>query len=260
MAGMRKLRAVIVEDDIDAVVESLGEGGIAEFIDMHNKLEEWNGVLRPHRVSPEAITKCSKLLSRIEDSFEKLDVKPEDLHSEGIPELKEPIADILARVEQRLDELPIETRIKSLAFVSRIDPFMETLGGKLENGKIDQNILEKTVEKTFAALESDFSGIAYPINTKDLADYSSPVEKRMAFAIENKVDVGRKIAEYRSYCKESNRLFGEQLLSLKHLVEASMETIETETKFGEIREGLITLRNTVEMEKQIPRAQEEFDK
>ena len=64
MAEMRKLKAIIFEDNVDAVVRSLGDAGIVQFIDMREKIEDWKGVLVPHVVSTETLTKCSNLLSR----------------------------------------------------------------------------------------------------------------------------------------------------------------------------------------------------
>ena len=71
MTETRKLKGITLEEDIDAVVRSLGDAGIVQFIDMRGKLENWNGVLVPYAVSTEAITKYSDLLSKIDAFIEK---------------------------------------------------------------------------------------------------------------------------------------------------------------------------------------------
>jgi len=99
MEEMRKLKVMVYEDYIDAVVRSLGQAGVVQFIDMREKPEEWKGFLVPHNASSETLAKCSGLLSRIEAAFETLHIKPDHFLS---------TEKVLAWVEQKLAELPIE--------------------------------------------------------------------------------------------------------------------------------------------------------
>ena len=108
MVEMQKLKVLVYEDYIDAVVRSLGHAGIVQFIDMREKPEDWEEVLVPHKGSNETIAKCSDLISRIEVAFETLHIKPEDFPVAEIPVTKEPTQKVLAAVEQKLAELPIE--------------------------------------------------------------------------------------------------------------------------------------------------------
>ncbi|UCD97037.1 MAG: hypothetical protein JSV35_03010, partial [Candidatus Bathyarchaeota archaeon] len=70
MAEIRKLKAIILGDDVDAVVESLGEKGLVQFIHMPDSLEVDRGVTVSRIVQAEALATCSDLLSKIELSFE----------------------------------------------------------------------------------------------------------------------------------------------------------------------------------------------
>ena len=132
MAEIRKLKVIILEDDVDAVVESLGETGLVQFIRMPEKLEVTEGVVVSHVVQTEALTRCSNLLSKIELSFEHLGLTSEGPPSEEVLVTKEPVLDVLVEVEQKLAELPVETLSKCLAFASRIDQLIEAFGVKPE--------------------------------------------------------------------------------------------------------------------------------
>ena len=50
---MRKLKVLLLKDNVDAVVRSLGEAGIVQFVDMETRSEDWKEILVPHAVSPE---------------------------------------------------------------------------------------------------------------------------------------------------------------------------------------------------------------
>ncbi len=258
MAEMRKLKVIIFEDDVDAVVRSLGQAGIAQFIDMREKLEDWKGVLVPHVVSVAALTKCSDLLSRIEASFETLDLEPEEIPSEKVPITKEPIEEVIDRVERKLGELPVEAFAKCSDIASRMDQLIGVLGVKPAEFKTKEVTLKKPVEEVLTEVESELHEIEKTAETTGLTDRHVLVERLKSLAIEEKIDVGRKLAELRSFVIESERHFGERLSTLKKLVEMARGSIEAETKLGEIREDLLTLRKTVEKERQMAEEQEKF--
>jgi V/A-type H+-transporting ATPase subunit I len=77
-------------------------------------------------------------------------------------------------------------------------------------------------------------------------------------SLDEKVEIGRKFAELSKFVIESERIFGERLVTLKKTVESARGTIEAENQFGEIREDLLTLRKIVEKEKKIAEEQEKF--
>ena len=108
MVEMQKLKVLVYEDYIDAVVRSLGHAGIVQLIDMREKPEDWEGVLVPYKEPVEAMTKCSDLLSKIEAAFETLHIKPYDFHVPEIAITKEPTQKVLAKAEQKLAEIPVE--------------------------------------------------------------------------------------------------------------------------------------------------------
>ena len=265
----RKLKVIIFEDDVDVVVGSLGEADIVQFIEMQEKLEDWNGVLVPHVVSTEALTKCSDLISKIEASFENLGLKPEELPSEEIPIPTEPIKEVLVRVEQKLAELPVEALTKCLTLASRIDQLIEAFGVKPEEVKIEQVTLKKPVEEILAEIEYELSEIEKLAETTLLTDRQELMDRMKTPVLEEKIDVDRKLAELRKFVGiesvkifgeniESEKIFGERLLTLKKLVELARTSIETATSLREIRKDLLTLRKTVEEEKQIAAEEEKF--
>jgi vacuolar-type H+-ATPase subunit I/STV1 len=253
MTETRKLKGIILEDDVDAVVRSLGDAGIVQFIDMRGKLENWNGVLVPYAVSTEALTKCSDLLSKIDASIEKLGLKPEALPSEHIPISKEPMEEVLARVEKRLAELPVEAITKCLAFNSRIDQLIKALGVKPEEVNTKQVSLKNPVEESLAEIEFELGEIEKTAETSGLI-YRHVLVDRIETAV-----VDEKLAELaRARILESNIHFVERLLTLKKLVEKAREAIEAIIRLEQVREGLLTLRKTVENEKRIAEEEEKF--
>jgi len=255
---MRKLKVIIFEDDVDAVVRSLGEAGTVQFIDMREKLEEWKGVLVPHVVSTEALTKCSDLLSKIEVSFGKLGLKPEELPSVEIPITKESIEEVLARVERKLAELPVEKFTKCSALISRIDQLIEALGVETEELEIEEVTWKKPVEDVLVEIENELSEIEKKAETTGLTNRQVLVDRIKTLAVREEINVGRKLAELRKIVIESERFFAERLLNLKKNVEMARASIEEETKLGDISEDLLTLREIVGKEKQIAEVQEKF--
>jgi vacuolar-type H+-ATPase subunit I/STV1 len=254
---MRKLRVITLEDDVDAVVRSLDEAGIVQFIDMREKVEEWNGILASQVVSTEVLTKCSDLLSKIDASFENLGLKHEELHSKKIPITKEPIEEVLAKVEQKLAELPVEALTKCSALTSRITQLIEILGVKPE--EIKEVTLKKPVEESLAEIEYELSEIEKTAETTGLIDRQAMVDRIKTVAAREEIDVHKKLAEFaRVHILESKPFFAKRLLALKKLVEKARESIEAETKLGKTHEGLLTLRKIVEIEKQVAEEQKKF--
>jgi V/A-type H+-transporting ATPase subunit I len=256
MEEMRKLKVMVYEDYIDAVVRSLGQVGIVQFIDMREKFEEWKGVLVPYIGSIEINEKCSSLLSRIEDAFESLHIKLDDLPSVEIPITKEPIEKVLSGVEQEFAKLRIEeTRIYALA--SRIDEIIEDLGIKSDQLDIE-DALKQSEEKTLEQIEFELSEIEKTIETIGLADHHLLIDRISSRSFDERVDIGRKFAEIAKFVIESERYFGKRLLILKKTIESIKETLEAENNFGEVREDLLTLWKIVEKEKHIASEKEKF--
>jgi V/A-type H+-transporting ATPase subunit I len=124
---MHKLKAIVYEDDIDAVIRSLGEAGVAQIIDLREKLGEWQGVLTQHNVSAENAAKCSELQSRIQASFEALGVKSEKLPINETYLTEGTSSEILATIEKRLAELPVETIQQTPEAEAKINQIREDL-------------------------------------------------------------------------------------------------------------------------------------
>jgi V/A-type H+-transporting ATPase subunit I len=191
--------------------------------------------------------------------IEAFGVKPEEVEIEQV-KLEKPITEILAEVEQKLAELPVETLSKCLAFASRIDQLIEAFGVKPEEVEIEQVKLEKPITEIIAEVEHGLSEIEKTTETTGLTDSYSLMQKMRTLAIRDKIDLGRKLFGLRNSVTESERLFVNRLLALKNLVGAVGESIGIETELEEIRKTLLTLRKTVEKEKSIAREEEKFVK
>ncbi len=256
MEKMRKLKVMVYEDYIDAVVRSLGQVGMVQFIDMREKFEEWKGVLVPYTGSVEISEKCSSLLSKIDDAFESLHINIEDIPSMEIPVTKETIEKVLSGVEEEFAKLRIEeTRIHALA--SRIDEIIEDLGIKPDQIDIEDE-LKHSEEKTLEQIEFELSEIEKTIETIGLADHHLLIDRISSRSFDESADIGRKFAEIAKFVKESERYFGKRLLILKRTVKRIKENFEAENNFGEVREGLFTLWKIVEKEKHIAAEKEKF--
>jgi V/A-type H+-transporting ATPase subunit I len=256
MMEMRKLKVMVHEDYIDGVVRSLGQAGVVQFIDMREKPEEWKGLLVPYTGSIGINEKCSSLLSRIEAAFESLHIKPDYFPSAEIPLTKEPMEKVLAGVEQKLAELPVE-EAKIYAVASRIDQIIDYLGIKPEQFDAE-NALTPSEEQELEHIEFELIEIDKTIESTGLANHQILVERIAAKHLDDYDEIGTKFAELAKFVIESERYFGKRLVNMKKAVEDIKGTIETELNFEEIRENLLTLWKIVEEEKQIAEEQAKF--
>ncbi|UCE28520.1 MAG: hypothetical protein JSV85_04355 [Candidatus Bathyarchaeota archaeon] len=186
MPEIRKLKAIILETDVDAVVESLGEKGLVQFIHMPEKLEISKGVEVSRVVQTEALARCSDLLSKIELSFEHLGLTVEGPPSEKIPITEEPVCDVLAEVEQKLAELPVETLSKCLACASRIDQLIEAFGVKSKEVEVEQVRLEKPIAEVLAEVEQKLAELPAETLSKCLTLASRIDQLIEAFGVKSK--------------------------------------------------------------------------
>lgn len=144
MADMRKLIAIVFEDDVDEVVRSLGEAGVVQFVDMREKLDEWKGALTPHMVPTQTLAKCTDLLSKIDASLKALSLQPGTVGYEKVKIKERRAEEVLADVEKRLAELPIESIAKTSALVTDRKPLLDRLSAMPadEQTEIGRRLLE----------------------------------------------------------------------------------------------------------------------
>jgi len=163
MAEMRKLKVIVFEDYVDAIVRSLGEAGITQLIDMREKVDEWKGVLLPYTVSAETLTKCSDITTKIGESLKTLGLKPEDLPLTEAPSTTGSTKELLAQVEQKLADLPVDTLRKCSEISARISQLIDPLQLKPDEVAVEELPPEKPVEEALAQLEQKIREI--PIET-----------------------------------------------------------------------------------------------
>jgi vacuolar-type H+-ATPase subunit I/STV1 len=256
MVDMQKLKALVHVDYIDAVVRSLGHAGIVQFIDMREKPEDWEALLVPNKGSTETIAKCSELLTQIETAFETLHIKPDDFHTPEMSITKEPTQKVLELVEQKLEELPVEeTKIYALA--SRIDQIIDDLGIKQEQFD-KENTLTQSEEMELEHIEFELIEIDKTIETTGLSNHHVLVERITSKHVDDLDELGKKFAELSKFVIDSERYFGERLLTLKKTVESIIGTIETGINFEEIRKDLLTLWAMAKEEERIAEEKEKF--
>jgi V/A-type H+-transporting ATPase subunit I len=256
MIEMQKLKALVYEDYIDAVVRSLGHAGIVQFIDVREKPEDWEEVLVPHKESTKTMAKCSDLISRIEAAFEALHIKPDDFSAAEIPITKEPTQKVLAAVEQKLADLPIE-EAKIYALASRIDQIIDDLGIKLEQFDKETS-LTQSEELELEHIEFELIEIDKTIETTGLSNHHVLIERIASKHFDDLDEIGKNFAELSKFVIDSERYFGKRLGTLKNTVESIIGTIETGINFEEIREDLLTLWAIAKEEKRIVEEKEKF--
>ena len=256
MIEMQKLKAMVYEEYIDAVVRSLGHAGIVQFIDLREKPEDWEEVLVPHHESTETLAKCSDLISGIETAFETLHIKPDDFPTAEITITKEPTQKVLVAIEQKLDELPIE-EAKIYAMASRIDQLICDLGIKPEQFD-KETALTESEEMELEHIEFELIEIDKTIEATGLSNHHVLVERIVSKHLDDLDELGRKFAQLSKFVIDSERSFGKRLVTLKKIVESIIGTIETGINFEEIREDLLTLWVMAKEEKRIADEKEKF--
>ncbi|MHA2230995.1 MAG: V-type ATPase 116kDa subunit family protein [Candidatus Hodarchaeales archaeon] len=105
----------------------LGNIGVAQYIDVHDELELFDGLLEQYEVPDELVIRPSNILARVDHTLEGLELKPEEIvDREPLPPEKT-MEEILTEVEQKLSEIEgrskpfIETFISSANIVRKID-------------------------------------------------------------------------------------------------------------------------------------------
>ena len=247
---------LVYEEYIDSVVRSLGHGGIVQFIDLREKSEEWNQVFLPYTESHENIKICSKLLSKVETAFETLHIRPDDFPSPKIHITKQITQKVLEKVEQKLDDLPIE-EAKIYALASRIDQIIGELGIKPEQFEKETSLTQPE-EIELEHIEFELIELDKTIETTGLSNHHVLVERITSKHIDNFDEIGRKFAELSKFVIDSERYFGKRLFTLKKTVESIIGTIETGINFEEIRQDLLTLWVIIKEEKRISKEKEKF--
>ncbi|MCK4884791.1 hypothetical protein KAS24_01850, partial [Candidatus Bathyarchaeota archaeon] len=256
MVEVQKLKVLVHEDYIDAVVRSLGHASIVQFIDMRKKPEDWKGVLVPYTDSTETIAKYSDILSRIGNACEILHIKPDVFPAAEIPFTEEPTQKVLAAVENKLAELPIE-EAKIYALASRIDQIIKALGIKPEQFAKEHGITQSE-EIELKHIEFELIELDETIETTGLSNHHVLIERMTSKNLDDLDEIGRKFAELSKFVIDSERHFGKRLVILKKTVESIIGTIEIGINFEEIRKDLLTLLVIAKEEKRIAEEKEKF--
>ncbi len=156
MTKMEKLSVIILEDQVDAVLRSLGEAGTVQFVDIRGKMDAWKGSLVPYGIHVELRTRCSAIISKIEISLKELGLKSESLSQETLLITNERTEDLLAKVEEKLAEIPTYVLAKSSTLLSKIDELAKNLEVKLQDVPVeDKSLHKKKPEDTLKEVENE---------------------------------------------------------------------------------------------------------
>ncbi|MCW8801863.1 MAG: hypothetical protein OQK81_00740 [Candidatus Bathyarchaeota archaeon] len=256
MLEIQKLKVLVHENYIDATVRVLGHAKIVQFIDVKKDPEYWKETLVPYETSPETRSKCNELLTRIEKAFETLHIKPDIFSVPQIPFTKDTSQKVLADIEHRLAELPIE-EVKIYALASRIDQIIKDLGIKpeqFENG----TSLTPSEEIALEQIEFELIELDKTIETTGLSDHHILVERIAAKHLDDLDEIGQKFAELSKFVIDSERYFGKRLVTLKKTAESIASTIVNKIDFEDIRYELLVMWNVVKEEKRIAEEKEKF--
>jgi len=253
---MRKLKAIVYEDDIDAVIRSLGEAGVAQIIDLREELGEWQGVLTQYAGSAENAAKCAELLSRIQASFEALGAESKELPIADASLAEGTTKETLATVEKRLAELPVEALRKCSEIISRVDQLAQAFDVKLDEA--EQASPHEPTKESLKEIEEKLDEIEKKYSTMGLTDRKLFIDRTKNLPIDEKSQLGKKLLEVKSFLTKQQETMAKELAALRRLVETVQQTLEAETKVSEIREDLFTLQKTAEREKLVVQAEEKL--
>ncbi|UCH37362.1 MAG: hypothetical protein JSV76_06720 [Candidatus Bathyarchaeota archaeon] len=149
MSETRKLKTLVLEEHIDAVLRTLIEVGSVQLIDMRERLESVEGMLVPYEVSVEAADRCSSLLSRISTIVSRIDefVEPTELKTSKTPIQTSSLS--RKRSEEELNEVELrlvefEKKLSSVEErLANIRTQRQTLIDNLEDLKKRQILIDK---------------------------------------------------------------------------------------------------------------------
>jgi V/A-type H+-transporting ATPase subunit I len=232
---MRKLKVLVLEERIDAVLRVLGDTGSVHLIDMRERLDPWEGVLVPYDVPEVIVDRVASLLSRVITSLSTINKyleTPEAARiktpSRSIPLVEETTGGVLDSVERKLSE--IEETVSTLenrwtTINNNLNDYQRSLNGyreKTELEKKNQEIDEGTEESEIA-----------PQNLID----RSLLEKQMA-------EMENAISEIKP-----------QFADLREDLLFCTETLQTEKLGIEAKSHFLRTDKTVYFEAYIPRPQ-----
>ncbi|UCD96122.1 MAG: hypothetical protein JSV35_06405 [Candidatus Bathyarchaeota archaeon] len=273
---MRKLKAVLLKDHVDGVVRSLGEAGIVQFVDNGARSEEWEEMLVPHKVSPEISEKGSQLLTKIERFLEALEVEVRFERKVKTPITREPMEEVLRKVEQQLEELPVEALTKCSTLSARIDSLLETLGAESEEVEEKPITLEKPIEDSLTEIESQVAEIEKELDlitretpnilisriqtlrVQENVDPRRRLDQKLVKEIRKPFKRQRQLLELRKLVKEIEEFFLNQLLTQRKIVLEVRKKIEKDVQISDVKRRLLHLREIVVKEKQVEEEQRKF--
>ena len=112
MTDLRKLKILVIEEQIDAVLRTLVDTGTIQIVDITENLQAFEGTLERYDVPMDITNGCSNILSKISTIFSNIQRLSKSTEFETSKETIQKIASSKARVEETLRE--IEDRVSEL--------------------------------------------------------------------------------------------------------------------------------------------------
>lgn len=228
MTEMRKLKVLVFEEHVDAVLRFLGEAGVAQFIDMREQMAVWEGTLSPYEISTEVTGRSSTLLSRISNSLSKIDellksigAEIEKVSSEKASLSRKRTEDVLDEIEQKVTNLEQKLSLEE-ARLAKIST----------NFKERQNLHNKI---------------------KTLIDSSEKTQLEIELQ-----ELEKQITESKNAVRKELSLHRILAIMDKRAIELEKQIVEIKPLLGKIREDLLTIEESTQMERSLIEQKSQF--
>lgn len=167
-----KLEVVVCQEDAEAVLLYLGRIGVAQFINVNEEAERFDGLLEEYTLPCEVTVQHSDILRRINRVFEELDLKPEEQVHKTQLLSKASLKEIFDDIERRLSEIekqskPLgDTKNLGMNLERKIDQKLQTWKVNLKKIGVKRNtgFSEKPSQAVFEEAERKFSEIETRLN------------------------------------------------------------------------------------------------
>jgi V/A-type H+-transporting ATPase subunit I len=227
MTEMRKLKVLVLEEHIDAVLRTLAEMGAVQLIDMPKRLESWEGTLLPYDVPTDVADRCSRLLTRISTIFSKIDKIFEitELETSEAPIQSAPISraqsvEVLSEMERRLLELEKQVSAEEERWAMIITNLQERQTAIDKLRTLTRGLEKNLLDKKHQELE------------KHIVDSKRILRKELSIA---------------------TAALEKQIVNLEDVIKEFITEVISETKpvLGEIREDLLAIGEAVHREESV---------
>lgn len=134
MQDLWKLKVLVLEEDIEPVLFSLGKMGVAHFIDVSEKIKLCNEFLKPHETPKEIVVQVSDIQKRVDNLLKELELEAEEAISVNHLISATTIKEVLIKANNKLSEIErrasffLEAINLASNIIKKIDQILEAHG------------------------------------------------------------------------------------------------------------------------------------